>query len=301
MGGVKMLGYIVNFYKYATFPHTMKGDMADFLNQDVKGMRGDEDITDSLLVYGDFDRLNIKRVTDFTRFRDVDFYARRWLGQRQSILLYQLEKKIESDLLERIFGLEEQASTSMHRNFVVLTMVTLDPMLHRCEEYGEMLVQCNQLISQQLGQVEKLGLIEPKELEYQVYGSFSSSELVIVWWANQYSDVLQLADMLRSAKFKYGKNGKCQLLPFISFYSIIGQMRGGEGELAQPIVGSAELKLAFQDGILDESKRTQFLDELKERLSKINGIDVDKIKTNRNVGEYDYSISLPSNCILGNC
>ena len=71
-----MLGYIINFYKHATFPHVLKGDMADYLNQNIKQMKKEEETANSLLVYGDFDRLNIKRVTDFTRYRDVDFYAR---------------------------------------------------------------------------------------------------------------------------------------------------------------------------------------------------------------------------------
>lgn len=292
-----MLGFIINFYKYATFPHTLKGDMADFLNTDVKAMRENEDVANPLLVYGDFDRLNIEKVTDFTRFRDVDFYARRWLGQRQSILLYQLEEKVDSDLLERIFGLGRQDGISIYRNFVVLTMITLDPKLHKCEEYSEILIECKKLISQQLNQIENLGLTEPNEVEYQIYGSFSSSELVIIWWVNQYSDALRLTDMLRNAEFTYGKENIHRLLPFISFYSIIGQMRSGEGKLDHPIVGSAELKLAFQDGIFDENERTEFLHALKKRLSDINEISENEIKTSRNAGEYDYSISLPSTCL----
>ena len=181
-----MLGYIINFYKYATFPHVLKGDMADYLNQNIKQMKKEEETANSLLVYGDFDRLNIKRVTDFTRYRDVDFYARRWLGQRQSILLYQLEEKRESDLLEQIFGLGERKGILKYRNFVVLTMVTLDPMLHKCENYGKMLEQCKALIAKQLGRIRDLSLTEPEELEYQIYGSFYSFELVIIWSVNQY-------------------------------------------------------------------------------------------------------------------
>lgn len=292
-----MLGYIINFYKYATFPHVLKGDMADYLNQNIKQMKKEEETANSLLVYGDFDRLNIKRVTDFTRYRDVDFYARRWLGQRQSILLYQLEEKRESDLLEQIFGLGERKGILKYRNFVVLTMVTLDPMLHKCENYGKMLEQCKALIAKQLGRIRDLSLTEPEELEYQIYGSFSSSELVIIWSVNQYSDALRLTDMLRNVKFTYGKNGGSCLLPFISFYSIVAQTRCGEGALDQPIVGSAELKLTFQDGVLNESERNRFLEDLKEKLSTVSGINIDQIKTNRNAGEYDYSIALPADCL----
>lgn len=291
-----MLGYIINFYKYATFPYTLKAEMADYLNQNVKMMKKDGDVANSLLVYGDFDRLNIKKVTDFTRLRDVDFYARRWLGQRQSILVYQLEERQEPDLLEQISGLDESGGDFRYRNFVVLTMITLDPRLHKCKEYSKMLTQCKELIIQQLRSINHLGLVEPEQVEYQIYGSFSSSELIIAWWVNQYSDALLLTDMLRNVKFKYG-DGSCYLLPFISFYSIIAQARCGDGELEKEITGLAELKLAFQDGISDEKERTCFLDGLKKRLSDINGIDIHKITSQRSVGEYDYSISLPSNCL----
>ena len=59
-----MKGYIVNFYKYATFPQTLKESMRDYIANnkiDNKGIdsdgNGDDALKKTLLVYGDFDRL----------------------------------------------------------------------------------------------------------------------------------------------------------------------------------------------------------------------------------------------------
>jgi len=299
-----MWGYIVNFYKYATFPSNLKPEMRAYLNQSRKTER-----TSSLLVYGDYDRLNVERIDQFLRFRDVDHYAQRWMGPRQSVLLYRLPTPAAfwlpngvEDLLELFCQpCEEKKVHFDQRNFLVFTMVTLDPRLHRYCDFRQILEHCCQLISTQVHSRD-VELIQPDQIFYQVYGSFSSSELVIVWYVDQYADALRLVDMLRYASFVVNsEEPKESILPFVSLYSIIAQDRQGRQDNSAwhspQIEGNAELRFAFQDGLRDSDELEQFLlMELKGMLCQQDESIAERITCmgHRNAGIYDYSICIPA-------
>ena len=283
-----MHGYIVNFYKYASFPSDLKQTMANSLPKDQDEY--------SLLVYGDYDRLNVKKVDNFTRFRDVDNYAQSWLGPRQTILLYQLDRNEKSDVLSQIFFPKTISPTDdkakKFHSFTVFTMVTLDPLLHNCKDYSEVITFCKKTIDNIVSPISV-----KKGFDYEVYGSFSSSELVIVWWIDQYVDALRLTDHMRYISFVDERNSK--VIPFISFYSIIAQSRNipqCEYDKEKKIRGYAELKLIFQSGVDSDRIRSEFIKKIKDTLIDLS-IPKNEIVENHEVGEYDYSISMPADCL----
>lgn len=303
-----MWGYIVNFYKYATFPSSLKQDMNQYLN----GIASQAGQSTSFLVYGEYDRLSIEMINSFSRFRDVDPYTQRWLGPRQSLLLYRLPDNGNAagtdaggvDLLEKFCFSQavkdvRTSTLDSYRNFLVFTMVTLDPRLHKYSNFNEILNKCCSLINKQVNSGD-VQLIEPEKIIYQVYGSFSSSELVIVWWTNQYVDALRLVDMLRYVSFTYMKDKKEEhLFPFISLYSIIAQDKNcPKGEWQhEKIQGNADLKFVFQDGVEDEAPLMKFLLKvLRESLESTGQDALSEIpyKGRRVTGIYDYSISMPA-------
>jgi len=293
----------VNFYKYATFPSSLKPQMRKYLNERPKRNQ-----SGSLLVYGDYDRLSVERIDQFVRFRDVDHYAQHWMGPRQSVLLYRLTCPAAywlpngwEDLLELFCRSGTDAKhRPAPRSFLVFTMVTLDPRLHKCDDFGQVLSRCCELILAQVHSKD-VKLIQPDRISYQVYGSFSSAELVIVWYADQYVDALRLTDMLRYASLADFQKTDQPFLPFVSLYSIIAQDRDGRADGAKwrspRIEGNAELRFSFQDGMGSEAELQTFLQEtLKELLC-----DGDKALAaqityagQRNAGIYDYSIRMPA-------
>lgn len=302
-----MWGYILNLFRHATFPSNIKSNMRDYLNFLAGTNKSD---APTLLVYGDYDRLSIKPVSNFSRYRDVDSHAQHWLGSRQTVLLYRLGESTElgrdTDLLSDFCALHNDESGTLIgrcRNFLIFTMVTINPDLHKYEDFAHVLNRCRELIDHQIdfGGVQ---LIEPNAVFHEVYGSFSSSELVIVWSVNQYVDAFRLIEVLRYSSFEYKtKNGELrQILPFASLYSIVSQTIVDPAKInsQQKIYGSADLKLVFQDGVNDPAARRKFFAEvLGEQCLDTglgdagNGKDIGQYS----VGEYDYSITLPADVL----
>lgn len=303
-----MRGYILNFFKYATFPSSIKSDMCNYLNE----ISNSHSASQTLLVYGDYDRISIEEVQDFSRFRDVSPHAQKWLGSRQTILLYELPNKTYDKLDDcvdnflRGFCIPAVEPTPEppheYRNFLVFTMITMNPVLHNMG-FAAMLDSCCELINRQI-QNNNVQLIEPDAVSYQIYGSFSSSELALVWWVNQYVDAFRLIEVLRNSALTFtNPNGKTQtILPFVSLYSITAQPKNGiKDASSQKIRGRAELKFVFQDGVLEDVERKRFFEEeLRKELAKYDEHsaederDTDWKLCEYSVGEYDYSIFLPA-------
>lgn len=302
-----MWGYILNLFRYATFPSNIKANMRDYLNFLAGTNKSD---APTLLVYGDYDRLSIKAVSNFSRYRDVDKHAQHWLGSRQTVLLYRLNKSTvqggDEDLLSDFCALhntESDTTSRKYRNFLIFTMVTINPDLHKYGDFAHVLNRCQELIERQIRfNVERL--IEPDDFSYQVYGSFSSSELVIVWSVNQYVDAFRLIEVLRRSSFEYKTKDEelRQILPFASLYSIVSQPMVDPSRISchQKIQGNVDLRLVFQDGVNDPVARRRFLTEvLGEQCLDIGlgGAKKEKDIGQYSVGEYDYSITLPADVI----
>lgn len=303
-----MQGYILNLFRHATFPSNIKSNMREYLNFLAGTNQSD---VPTLLVYGDYDRLSIKAVSNFSRYRDVDVHAQHWLGSRQTVLLYRLSESTgpgedKDDLLSNFCALHSAkptAPTQKYRNFLIFTMVTINPDLHKYEDFAHVLGRCQELIKRQID-FSGVQLIEPDAVSHEVYGSFSSSELVIVWSVNQYVDAFRLIEVLRHSSFEYkNKNGQLQqILPFASLYSIVSQPIVDPSRISsyQKVQGSAELKLVFQDGVSDPTARSKFLTQVLGDKCPGNGSDGVEKRDNigqYSVGEFDYSITLPADAL----
>lgn len=294
-----MPGYIINYYKYFTGPSEIKGSLFEYMA--VRNNSADYETTKySRIVFGDFDRVSIEKVYDFSRLRNIESYAQRWLGARQTLILFCLnnsetgkyEKRYErkSNLLD-ILAEEEECNY----NFACITLITLNPKLHSAENFPTALNICAELINQQLERVVKDKncsdiLYDVKSIKWEVYGSFSSSELAIVWRANEYSDILRLVDILRDVKFKIGDDSRYS--PFLSFYSIIMQPNGHHASNYENIHGYAEVQFLLQDpgdgdihaiGIKSfHIDRAQYFSDLAESFKKqLTGNDVSRDDTEK--------------------
>ena len=81
-----MKGYIFEYYKYIQYFKESLDDIKNLLASDSEN---------SILTFGEYDRLKITSFTKFDRFRDLSTLARNWIGNRQSILLYDLLEEPE--------------------------------------------------------------------------------------------------------------------------------------------------------------------------------------------------------------
>lgn len=274
----------------------------------------------SLLAFGDFDRISVEKIDSFSRYRNIDEYTKRWLGPRQSVLLYTIDDDEKDGVLDRLFNeqAEDDANASSRgpceSRFIIFTLIGLDSRLHRIGTFPKEISLYRKLIKQQIAfSIEKLGKTEKRigtNIDYEVYGSFSSSELVIVWAAEQYVDVLQLVDLLRYLRLK--DNNNRIISPFISTCSLIAQRQSrdpvkGERVDDLPVKGMAEIQITFQnseDGKDSEGsvcECIQYLEDLlktlREEAEERPGCSSENVDGYATVGEFDYSIRLPADLV----
>lgn len=329
-GGVYMNGYILNLYKCAMIPKTQRKGFLNYIESRPAGT------ATSLLCYGDYDRIYCEKVSDFTRYRDVDNRTKRWIGPRQSILLYNLEDipaNSKDDLLGCFFeaseeentyriGIEknhtahpEVATSSMpvlNEGFLVVTMVTLNPDIKTEAPFLEVLQTCKNVIYEQVDLIKKNHsnqLTAPENLYCSVYGTFSSSELVVVWLTKDFGDAFKVVDCLRYIKGSRSPK-KEAVYPFASMYSLVAeaaakphsQESGIVNNRQKNIKGYADIYISFTDTVMSYKKQTEFVasveNQLKENARLINETS-EEIKSSPCAGEFDYCISAPARYICG--
>lgn len=315
-------GYIINFLEYATYPATHRESFNNYLDGLPALTKGERSMNYSLLAFGDFDRISVEKVDSFSRYRNIDEYTKRWLGPRQSVLLYAIDDDGQEGVLDRLFhepakdGASASGVGSFESRFIVFTLIGLDSRLHRIGTFQKEISLYRKLIKQQIAfSIEKLGKMEGKigtDIDYEVYGSFSSSELVIVWAAEQYADVLQLVDLLRYLRLKDDNNRI--ISPFISTCSLIAQRQSRDPAKEKraddsPVKGTAQIQIAFQnseDGKGSEGPICECIRYLEDLLSALREdaesearpeCSAASVEDHATVGEFDYSIRLPADLV----
>lgn len=249
-----MPGYIINYYKYLAGPSEMKSSLLEYTDNRGHSESGPASVNCSRIVFGDFDRVSIEKIDDFSRLRNIEQYAQEWIGARQSLLLFCLNNSKDpcEKLPERRNSLLDVMlpGKECKCNFACITLITLSSKLLGADDFHSALNICKELINQQIQRVindrncDEV-LFDSKSVKWDVYGSFSSSELAIVWIANEYSDILRLVDILRDVEFKIGDTEHYH--PFLSFYSIIMQPYGHHNSEYERIHGIAEIQFLLQD------------------------------------------------------
>lgn len=331
-----MCGYIINLYKYASWPESHQEHFFNLLGEkqeknrrtgqrfEAQGRLGFE--MQSLLTYGDFDRINIQLVKDFSRYRDIGPHTQNWLGPRQSILVYTIpaggiREHQPNDLLHKILmqGREALHPAVDDYRFMVLTMITLAPGFRLGGKFTDKLRKCRYWILETVDTLKRAPdfLHNPDRLDCEVYGTFSPSELLVVWHTEQYTDALKIADALRYISISF--NGQAALLhPFSTLYSIVSQAGFSPAERNRVgcetfIYGEAELAFQQRD-ISNDPRRIKvsaaYFDKLAEELNGMiakrrevlekSGGDFPTLKNieiSSNVGEYDYCIRLPADIV----
>lgn len=331
-----MCGYIINLYKYASCHESHQEQFFNLLGEKQEenrriGQRFESQgkpsfEMQSLLTYGDFDRINIQLVKDFSRYRDIGPHTQNWLGPRQSTLVYpisvgDIHEHQPNDLLNKILmqGLVALHPAVNDYRFIVLTMITLAPRFRLGGEFADKLRKCRHWILETVDTLKNVPnfLRNSDRLDCEVYGTFSPSELLVVWYTEQYTDALKIADALRYISINFA--GQVESLhPFSTFYSIVAQADFSHEEKDYVncetfIYGEAELAFQQRDISNDPCRieaLTGYLDRLTKTLKgmvatrrevlKKSGEDLSAlmdVETLSSVGEYDYCIRLPADIV----
>lgn len=291
-----MGGYLINYFKYPPADlNTIKNNGAlrnEIESENYSLVRN--------VVWSNLDRIEVRRIDDFRKFRSAEESEKNWIGERQFTLLYDLIDEQGAYLKYRSTHTKEDRcrfrfepvmiGENENRDdfrFFGISMVSLSPLVH---EYIFSQRDSRKILHDKIADVlkklcksESASFLDSR-LRFEIYGTLSSADCVIIWLVNQYTDVIALVEALREIK--------CSENEYLisNVYTIMG--------LTNPLSNNAVFKGSKGLFNLRIIKRGGFnLDVLKGTLSDyIETID----DINIVLGKYDVNIIFASNAIKEN-
>lgn len=292
----KKNGYVVQLYQYARrYRYSNYGCLQLFNNAvDRRKHRGIEEYTleKEYLTFGDFDLLQIISVDSFREYHDVSELAKDWLGKRQSVLLYDISTEDDSVKIyydEKDYVWKKKLdSSSIDTKFFCVSMFSFTNEI--VEHTGDILRLLQVLRQKILLTIEQLNKADVSNIECEVFGTFNTSELGIIWLSDQYVDILQTMDYVKHIKVEANILGRGDsannLIPaFFASYSVIAIKESTE---SAHVRGNALIQMAVHD-IMEEYRNIQ------EFAESIVGEEEETDKNNSihySVGEYDLMVTV---------
>lgn len=199
--------------------------------------------------FGNYDRLCFTPVSRFVDYMKRYDNAYRWIGGHKDIMLY----PVGNSGTERHFSFEQINPKQMNlgmvgkhkRRFLIMTMLFVSSEVkEKLTDYHALLKRCNAHVGDMIGKFNRAaGYSEDESVFGEVYGTFNSAEMCILWGANQFTDVQYLVDQIRYLSIK---GHKTQAIPlFASSYTIVSMYQSISEILEQgPVKGGAMIQLA---------------------------------------------------------
>lgn len=253
-----MTGYRIDLFKYMQIDEKMEKmeellEIREYLEQ-TKRESGQTE-RERFLAYGEFDRIGFEKVTRFSRFRDIPEKSRAWVGDRQTLLAYDIscpeDKNVviyeDCDFYER----REGELLRSERLFLGMTILQFKDSIKKKAEEKDFWSTCKE---------ELLRIVENSKAEVvsSVLGILGSFGLVILWLADQYKDVLKLVTEIRRKDITE-KGGTGNKSVFLSAYTIFAQNHpyGKDWEeKKRKVEGEAVLSLTLKKGVSNEIVKT---------------------------------------------
>lgn len=246
-----MAGYCIELYKYMRVDENkskknrlieMRRNIID--SGDKRHEYGD------FLAYGEFDRIGIERVEKFSRFRDVSERARTWIGDRQTILLYEINEEMD-DVIYRDNSFYHRSGLNLQQSDRLFIGITILQFKYSQKRENE---DMNRFFRNCQKKILNLVKEEYEDLECSVLGMLGSFGLTLFWLADQYVDVLNAVTKIR--KINLGEpSGKKSKSEFLSAYTIFAQnhpmdeKKDKRRKKIDNILGNAVLHLTLKRGI----------------------------------------------------
>lgn len=297
MGGLIMeannipMGYVINQYQYARRYRYNSSGCNFYFNHIIDSKmdpdNGKYESQTDYLTFGEFDLLEIINVDSFRKYHDVSEMAKKWLGKRQSVLLYDIS---DSQSKTRIFfdkenGIWKDCKTdcSLNKKFFCLSMLSLTNEIS--EGINDISLLFKKIRNKILGIVDQINSEKLSSIDCEIFGTFNTAEIGIVWMSDQYIDILRVLDSIKHIKIV--DLDKKSHPVFFASYSTIAIKKNTSNE---QVKGNALVQIAIHD-ITDKYEHLLLI--AKNITGICNEEELNKI-TSHSVGEYDLVIEVPA-------
>ena len=308
-------GYVIQLYQYAIRYAYNNDQFISYFNGNIDDKSFKDAQNADYLVLGDFDLIEINPINYFRQYHDVSPFAKRWVGKRQCMLLYDISENgtgSSSDQGCRLFyrsGKKRDGggwdsgyyANTPQKKFFCLSMLSLtNEVSSKCDDIGKLLLNLRRTILRIVDDVNKT---EGIDVHCDVFGTFNTSELAIVWLCDEYVDILQMIGYVKHISFSIdnGEENKSKVNAFMSAFSVISIQMRLELDKDYDIRGDALVQISFNDEMASIDTITALKNEIKTACmedSKGFGSEDGLSNYDVSVGEFDWIIRCPARTIF---
>lgn len=273
-----MRGYIFEYYKYVRYTKKSLSDLDSVLQRKLA--------ENSILTFGEYDRLRINIVENFARYRDLSELARTWLGKRQSVYLYEIEEnpKYMFDYDENSRGCwyqyaedgrqKKDESQDEHLFWAMTELPFMSDVRADENSYNEIL---KSKISDLRKAISEKASESGYNIEYEIFGTLGTFGIVILWFGNQFTEILNFVNAIKmkmegtflTARTLFSKN------------PMYDNVMEKDHALIDAIEGKAYVQITVKNHLKEDDKYSF--------LSEMHGIEV-----RHTPGEYDVVLEMPA-------
>lgn len=225
-----MYGYLLNFYKYSP-----QGNDPNFINNlDHSFIRS--------IVWSPFDRLEIRKISEFEQFRQSEYGEKNWVGERQFSMIYDVS---DNNYPQRLvyknncgknkceFTFANRKAPEKKYRFFGISM--LDISQEFCHYIYSQENPGNEFRNQFLSAIDSIIKENSitSDLCYDVYCTLGGNDLVVIWLSNQFKDVITVIECLRKSRINNNTYvltnastimGICDIEPDVDFSDVEGKL-----------------------------------------------------------------------------
>lgn len=238
----------------------------------------------NFFAYGDFDYLQFVPVNSWNEYHK-GFLISDWVGQRQTVMLFRLENSDSDEQIDS-YILKDTENAKKGR-FHVLTMLHLSNAIKDTGiNFKQILLEIKKAVSDFIALYP---LNDSNILKFDVYGTFSSSEIAIIWSVSQYTDVINILNYLQ---YFYYVNDEKKERVFISSYTIVASNEFYEGRFEE-VEGNAlaQIELSSALNIEDIIDKFPIHEDVKKELDIPGTCEV---KIMSSIGKPDFIVQFPA-------
>ncbi len=305
-------GYMIQLYQYARrYRYNYEGSIKyfNYLIETPEHNKPLEIETDNVMadykdnaymVLGDFDILEIIPVDSFRKYHDVSDLAKKYLGRRQSVLLYCIDDVNMPPRIQYKFENKYWCNEKMefiNKRFFCLSMLSITNEAHTKIDIFNLLPKIREKILTIVDELNKL-LDDSEKLICEVYGALNATEIGIVWLSNQYVDVLLFIDYLKHMKLHLNVPDDEDIPLFLaSNTTITTKFDKDFNRIGLPypfpdVKGSASVQISVHDTLESREAANKFIEKIVKEISECEVL--------YSTGEYDIIIQMPASIALKN-
>lgn len=239
--GYQPLGFVLNFHKYYNPPIDYFKKTADYISSCLSEHQ-------SFTTFGNFDQMSFSPVNAFTDYRENCDDTYTWLGNRQGVLLYPISATNERcfGFFNNQFGLVDRDGlfSDIKSNYLLVTLLyTSGGAKASVKSYDCFLRYCKDAVYGVARAYNEKFAASGRKIECEVFGTFNSAELAVLWTANEFTDVLYLIDNLRYLTLN-GYDDDAAYRAFISSHTFVALSKMCNSSHASSVKGGALIQLA---------------------------------------------------------